>query len=118
MPITFENLKKILEETGLVSEADLASVKEEAERTSRSVMNILIGRNYIAENYLAEVLSPYYGASIIDLKQVAIPQETLELIPETYAKSKSVVLFEKKTIKRKSASLPCLTRMITKPLNF
>ena len=95
MPITFENLKKILEETGLVSEADLASVKEEAERTSRSVMNILIGRNYIAENYLAEVLSPYYGASIIDLKQVAIPQETLELIPETYAKSKSVVLFEK-----------------------
>ena len=107
MPITFENLKKILEETGLMTEKDVSSVKEEADRTNHSVMNILIGRGYIAENYLAEILSPYYGAPIIDLKQVAIPQETLEIVPETYAKSKSVVLFEKDE-KRKSAKLAML----------
>ena len=107
MPITFENLKKILEETGLMTEVDISSVKEEADRTNHSVMNILIGRGYIAENYLAEILSPYYGAPIIDLKQVVIPQETLELVPETYAKSKSAVLFEKDD-KRKSAKLAML----------
>lgn len=107
MPIAFENLKKILEETGLMTEVDISSVKEEAERTNHSVMNILIGRGYIAENYLAEILSPYYGASIIDLKQVTIPQETLELVPETYAKSKSAVLFEKDE-KRKLGKLAML----------
>ncbi len=107
MPIAFENLKKILEDTGLMTESDIASVKEEADRTNHSVMNILIGRNYIAENYLAEILSPYYGAPIVDLKQAAIPQETLILVPETYAKSKGVVLFEKDD-KKKTGKLAML----------
>lgn len=95
MSIAFLKLKEILEDSGLVTEKDFVSVKEEADRIGRSFVNILIGRGYIDENYLAELLKPYYSALIIDLKQVVISPEILELIPETYAKSKNVVLFEK-----------------------
>ena len=93
MPITFEHLKKLLQESGLITEEELALAQEEAARTDRSVVNVIIGRGYVAENYLAEVLSPYYGTPITDLRQADIPEETLGRIPENYAKMKSVVLF-------------------------
>lgn len=93
MHITQDNLKSIVLETGLVSEEDFAFIVEESRRSEQSIVNILIGTGKVSEDYLAELLSPYYGASIVNLKKEIIDQATLELIPEVYAKSKNIVLF-------------------------
>lgn len=103
MHITEDKLKLLLDKTGLVDDKTFANAKDEAARVGQSITNVLIGRGTLTEEYLLEVLEPYFGAPVTDLRQVAIPKETLELIPETYAKTKGVILFEynkdKKTAK-------------------
>ena len=93
MHITQEKLKSILLESGLVDEAEFTSVAEESRRSGQTIENILIGTGKIPEDYFIELLSPYFGAEIINLKKETIDQALLELIPEVYAKSKNVVLF-------------------------
>jgi len=93
MHITEEKLKEILLESGIVSEEDFALAAEDSRRSGQSISNILIGEDKIPEDYFIELLSPYYGAPVINLKKETIEQETLELIPEIYAKSKNIVLF-------------------------
>ncbi|KKT36211.1 MAG: Type II secretion system protein E [Parcubacteria group bacterium GW2011_GWA1_44_13] len=97
MHIAQEKLKSIVLESGLVTEEDFAVAVEESRRTGHSIQNIIIGRGKIPEDYFAELLSPYYGVPIVNLKKEeseTINSEVLELIPEAYAKAKNVVLFE------------------------
>lgn len=93
MHIVDEKLKEILVGSGLVTEEDCAVVHEEARRSGLSIENILIGSGKVPEDYFAELMSPYYGVPVVNLKKEAIDTAILELIPEVYAKSKNVVLF-------------------------
>ena len=93
MHITEENLKTIFLESGLVTEEDFNSAKDESHRSSQTIPNILIGIGLIPEDYYAELLSPYYGVPIVNLKKETIEQDIVELIPEAYAKSKNILLF-------------------------
>ena len=93
MHISDEKLKSILLESGLVSEEDFKIAHEESERIGQTITNVLIGNEKITEDYLTELLSPYYGAPIVNLKKEKIDKATLELISEVYAKSKNVILF-------------------------
>ncbi|MBI3634162.1 MAG: type II/IV secretion system protein [Candidatus Yonathbacteria bacterium] len=103
MHITEEKLKSIFLESGLVSEEDFLSAREESRRGGQSISNILIGSGKIPEDYFAELLSPYYGAPVVNLKKETIDVAVLELIPEIYAKAKNIALFaydkEKETAK-------------------
>ncbi|MFZ2303841.1 MAG: GspE/PulE family protein [Minisyncoccia bacterium] len=97
MHIAKEKLKEIVLESGLVTDEDFTIATEESRRSGQSIQNILIGRGKIPEDYFAELLSPYYGVPIINLKKEGsetIKPEILELIPEVYAKANNVVLFE------------------------
>lgn len=95
MHISEEQLKPILLDSGLVSDEDFASAVEESRRSGQTIGNILIGGGKLPEDYFVELLSPYYGAPVINLKKEAesIDSSVLELIPEVYAKSKNIVLF-------------------------
>lgn len=96
MHIAQEKLKSIVLESGLVTEVDFTSAVEEARRSGQTVENILIGGGKVPEDYFTELLSPYYGVPVVNLKKEGqiIDPSVLELIPEAYAKSKSIVLFE------------------------
>lgn len=93
MHIAQEKLKSILLESGLVTDEDFVSAVEEAHRGGQTIENILIGAGKVPEDYFSELLSPYYGAPVVNLKKETINQEILELISEVYAKSKNIVLF-------------------------
>ncbi len=97
MHIAKEKLKEIVIESGLVTDEDFGVAVEESRRSGQSIQNILIGRGKIPEDYFAELLSPYYGTPIINLKKEGsetINPDVLALIPEAYAKAKNVVLFD------------------------
>ena len=93
MHISDENLKSILLESGIISNDDFNLAHDESKRSGQTITNILIGNEKITEDYLTELLEPYYGVPIVNLKKEKIPQATLELIPEVYAKSKNVIIF-------------------------
>lgn len=94
MHITEQKLKDILMESGMVTESVFEEAKAESFRSGQTIPNVLIGNRNITEDYLLELLESYFGAPIIDLKQITIPTETLELIPELFAKSQEAVIFE------------------------
>lgn len=94
MHITEQKLKQILVDSGIVEEKTFEEAKAEAFRLGQTTINVLIGNRNITEDYLIELLEPYFGAPTIDLKQAVIPLEILELIPESYAKSKNLAVFE------------------------
>ena len=93
MHISEEKLKSILIGSGLINDNDFDQAHEESRRSGQTITNILIGNEKITENYLAELLAPYYGVQIINLKKEIIDKNTLELIPEVYAKSKNIIIF-------------------------
>lgn len=94
MHITEEKLKSILLESGLVDDKSYKEIKEESSRAGQTVLNVLIGRGLAPEDYVAEILQPYFGVPKIDLKKIVIPQEVVEALPEPYAKLKNIVVFE------------------------
>lgn len=94
MHISEEKLKSILLESGLINENDFSLAQEESKRSGQTITNVLIGNEKITEDYLTELLVPYYGTKIINLTKQTIDKDTLELIPEVYAKSKNVIIFE------------------------
>lgn len=93
MHITEENLKEIFLESGLVTEEDFVAARDESHRSNQSIPNILIGMGLVPEDYYAELISPYYGVPVVNLKKETIEQEVVELIPESYAKSNNIVVF-------------------------
>lgn len=94
MHISEEKLKNILLESGVVEEAAFKQSKAESARSGQTLLDVLIGKGYLTEDYLTELLQSYFEVPKIDLKMVTTPKATLELIPETFAKAKNVVLFE------------------------
>lgn len=94
MYIKEEKLKELLLDSGMISAKAFETAKAEAFRSGQSVTNVLIGREDITEDYLLELLAPYFGVSIVNLKKVIISPETLAILPEAYAKTKEVVIFD------------------------
>lgn len=94
MHIKEEKLKQILLDSGIIDQKSFDAAKVESVRSGLSVPEILIGREEITEDYLVELLEPYFGAPIVNLKKISIPPEVLFLLPESYAKANNVVLYE------------------------
>lgn len=117
MYIKDEKLKELLIDSGMITAKAFETAKAEAFRSGQSVTNVLIGREDITEDYLLELLAPYFGVPIINLKKVVITPETLALIPENYAKSKSVVIFEHNP-EAKTAKIAMINPLDLDTINF
>ncbi|HEV8601229.1 MAG TPA: GspE/PulE family protein [Patescibacteria group bacterium] len=94
MHISSEKLKEVLVKSGVVTEQTFKQAKEEADRSGHPVIDILLGREDITEEYLTELLQSYYSVPLVDLKKVTIAREVLALVPEALAKSKNVIIYE------------------------
>lgn len=94
MHLLQEDIKKIVDSTGLVNESDFLAVVSEAERSNRNILDILIGKGMIDEKYLSESIAKFFGVPKINLSSIDIPHDVLEMIPEAFAKSRNVILFE------------------------
>lgn len=94
MHITDEKLKELVLQSGVINEAAFNSATDEADRAGQSIQSVLIGRGDTTEDYLIEILDPYFRTPHIDLRKVEIKKEMLEQIPEAFAKANGVVLYE------------------------
>lgn len=82
----------------ITNEKDFELAKGEAQRANQTLANVLIGRGLVTEEYLIELLGEYFNIPKIDLSAGAVAQDALEILPESIAKSKRVVVFDKKNI--------------------
>lgn len=94
MHISNEKLRSLLTSSGIVTEPVFTSALDEARRFGQTVTSVLLGRQDITENYLTEILQPYFGVPVVDLRKMMIDPETTLKVPEAYAKARSVILYE------------------------
>ena len=100
MHIADKQLKNILIQSGIISEKVFDSAKDESMRLGQTLTNVLIGRGDSTENYLTELIALQFNIPIINLEQLTIPREVLEIVPETYAKAKNLIIFEENKVKK------------------
>lgn len=94
MHILAENLKGLILKSRLVNEAQFKDAEDEAKRSEQSVIDVVIGSGLIPENYMSELLADYFGAPLANLKRQKMEHKILQKIPEIYAKSNRLALFD------------------------
>lgn len=93
MHISEQNLKQILLSSGVVTDAQFETAKEEAKRSNRTVENVIIGKGDITEAYFAEIISDYLKIPTVNFNTVAVDDAALHLLPEAFSKAKRIAVF-------------------------
>jgi len=94
MHISYEKLEEIILNTNLIDKADFEEVKREAQQSGRTLLNVLLGREGISERFLTEVLASYFRVPTTDLKGIEEKREVVRMLPENFAKKKSLAIFD------------------------
>ena len=84
------DLLTILQSKGVLSETDVASVAEEADRTGRTLETLLMERGVSPEHVL-EAKGEHWGIPTRTVPKEAIPYDALKYIPEESAKHYHVI---------------------------
>ena len=95
MHIPKEEFKKVILKSGIVNKDEYEKSEKEAKHSNIAIENVLIGDGLITEKYLTEILSEYLDVPLADLSNEKIKFKDLELISETDAKKKRVIIFGK-----------------------
>ena len=94
MHLTIQRLKSILQDTGLVDDATFQIALKEGAHGTRDVIEALVNRGTMPDYYVAELLGKTLNIPIGSLAGIQIPREVMDLVPENYAQSKKLVVFE------------------------
>lgn len=91
--IPYQELKKVLLDSGFIDKASFDKASQEAEKTDRDITNILVEHGNISEEYLAEILADYFGVEFVSLKKITIPDDVLKEVSEEVAKTRKLIPF-------------------------
>jgi len=94
MHISSEKLEEIILKTNIIERADFEEAKKEAQRSGQTLVNVLLGREGISEKFLVEILSSYFRVPATELKGIEEKREAVRMIPENFAKKKSLAIFD------------------------
>lgn len=86
MPRKKIKLGDVLLEQGVISEKELDYALAEQTKIGHKLGRILIELEFITEDRLLQILAEQLELPLIDLKQYVITAETVQLLPETYAR--------------------------------
>lgn len=94
MHIDDQKFEEILLKTRIIEQADFEDAKKEAVRSNMTLYNVLLGREGISERFLAEVLSSFFRVPTTDLRGIEEKRDVVRMIPENFAKKKSLAAFD------------------------
>ena len=92
--ISEKEFEQLLLKEKIVGKAEFEEAKEEAVRSHRTLVNVLLGRGSISEEYLTELLSSYFHVPISNLEGIEDKKEVVKMIPEEFAKENKLVVFD------------------------
>ena len=93
MHLTQEDVRKIVTESGVATSDEITVAENESLRSGRPLFEVLIGRGVISEQIFYEGLSQHLHIPLVHIEKVSLSPDVVERIPESYAKSRGVVLF-------------------------
>ena len=93
LPISQDELKKILFEAKIVKEEDWKEAKDNAHRRRRGVEEVLIERGFLNPRYLYELISDKLKVPFINLRKRKLDHEVLNIINEKTARQAKAIPF-------------------------
>lgn len=94
MRILDNTLEKLLLRNEVASEEQLAPLKEESVRSSKSLQEVIIDSKLISEAELTKLFAAYADIPYIELDPKDIPPEALNRIPERIARQYNAIIFK------------------------
>jgi len=95
MPLSTEDLQKILVDQNVIEKEDFDKLAREAQGKKLKLGQFLIVRKIIPEDKLLDLISKFLKIETVDLTEEKIDQEVLRIIPEPIARRHQVVAFRK-----------------------
>jgi type IV pilus assembly protein PilB len=95
MLINDAQLEKFIRDAGLVSQAELASARREAEKNGSRLGDALIAGGKVSEDDVRRAEAYVIGIPFVNLKNLKIDYDVLTLIPEPIARNHNIVSFKK-----------------------
>jgi type IV pilus assembly protein PilB len=95
MHVSNAQLKEFLLDSNLVEKGALETVFDEVTKSQKDFGKTLFEKQLISEADLQKVYAYVLGIPFVDLSKQAVPEETLQIIPELIAKKANIVAFEK-----------------------
>lgn len=93
MAISHQDLKRLITKSHLVERSELQKAEVTASHLGVPLIDVLLGRDLLRDNDLGKILSQHYHTKFVDLTKLRIPQHVLNVIDESIATSRSVVVF-------------------------
>jgi type IV pilus assembly protein PilB len=103
MKLKAADLKKILVDSGYVSESDFESASKASSELGKDVSDILAFRGLINEETIGSLISKHFSVPFANLKRQKVDAKTLSLVPEKLARLYRIVAFGKEKGKLKVA---------------
>lgn len=96
-----EKIKTFLLGQGLIDEAKFSAASAKAEKTNRSLEEILIDDKIVSEKDFAAAKGKIFNLPVADLSETAVPESVLNLLPQKVAENYQAVIFsaEEKQVK-------------------
>ena len=92
--ISEKEFEQLLLKEKVVGKPEFEEAKEESIRSNRTLVNVLLGRGSISEEYLTELLSSYFHVPITNLEGIEDKKEVVKMIPEEFAKKNELAAFD------------------------
>ncbi len=94
MNLSQDQLQEIVVSAGIVSEQEFAQVVAQSKIKETSLFTTICDVKSLDERQLGQVVANHFNIPMIDLSKAVIPEDILNIIPETVAKRQSAVIFE------------------------
>lgn len=86
-------LQKIISETGVIPESDLAEALSFAQKEQQPLAEVVVDRDLLSDEHLGQLIAEHTGYAFVNLRKVSIPDEVLRIVPESMAKAMQVIAF-------------------------
>lgn len=96
MKLATDTLKKIIVDSGFISETEFDSANQSAQDLHKDIGDILVFRGLINEETLNKIVSEHLKVPYASVGKKSISEDTLLLVPEKLARTYRMVPFEKK----------------------
>ena len=93
MRISDKALETILGRAQLATPKQITSLAEEATRSKRPLLDIVIDQHIATEKVLIQAFSDYAGIPFVEIDPASVPSDVLNKIPERVARQYMAVLF-------------------------
>lgn len=94
MRISDNIMETLLGRAKLATPGQLATLKEEALRSKRSLQSTVIDQRVTDEKTIVKAFAEYASIPFVELDSLDIPKDTLNLIPERIARQYNAVVFQ------------------------